>query len=136
MAFWKKSEDPWDIDPNRKKATPVAPRPEVTEAAEEPPEEAPVCPWCGKAMIRGYLHSGKGGVFLRDDEPGWTAALGDMGGLPIAREGGMLAGLYASCWQCKSCRKLVADIPVERRPNYVWKNGKVVLPEEEGETEA
>ena len=139
MFFRKKSEDPWDIDPNKRKVTPAAPQEEV-KAAEELPEEtteeAPACPWCGKEMIRGYLRSGKGGIFLRDDEPYWTGALGDMGGLPIAREGGMLAGLYASCWQCKSCRKLVADIPGERRPNYVWKNGKVVLPEEEGETKA
>jgi hypothetical protein len=138
MFFRKKSEDPWDIDPNKKKAAPAAPQEEV-KAAEELPEEtteeAPACPWCGKAMIRGYLRSGNGGVFLWDDEPGWSAALGDMG-LPIARDGGMLAGLYAPCWQCKPCRKLVADIPGERRPNYVWKNGKVVLPEEEGETEA
>ena len=136
MFFRKKSEDPWDIDPNKRKVTPAAPQEEV-KAAEEPPEEtaeeAPACPWCGKAMIRGYLRSGNGGVFLWDDEPGWSAALGDMG-LPIARDGGMLAGLYAPCWQCKPCRKLVADIPGERRPNYVWKNGKVVLPEEEGET--
>jgi len=137
MAFWKKSEDPWDIDPNKRKKA-VAPQTEVTETEEaeapaEAKEDAPACPWCGKEMIRGYLRSGKGGIFLRDDEPYWTGALGDMGGLPIAREGGMLAGLYASCWQCKSCRKLVADIPGERRPNYVWKNGKVVLPEEEGE---
>lgn len=136
MAFWKKSEDSWDIDPNRRKKT-VIPQAEVTglEEAESPAEaeeEATACPWCGKAMIRGYLQSGRGGVFLRDEEPGGTTALGDMG-LPIARDGGALAGLYAPCWQCKPCRKLVADIPGERRPNYVWKNGKVVLPEEEGE---
>ena len=82
MFFRKKSEDPWDIDPNKRKVTPAAPQEEV-KAAEELPEEtteeAPACPWCGKEMIRGYLRSGKGGIFLRDDEPYWTGALGDMG---------------------------------------------------------
>lgn len=55
--------------------------------------------------------------------------------MPREGDGGMFTGLYAPCWQCKPCRKLVADIPGERGPNYVWKNGKVVLPEEEGETQ-
>lgn len=139
MFFRKKSEDPWDVDPNKKKAAPAAPQEEV-KAAEEPTEEtieeAPVCPWCGEKMLRGYLQAYRGGIWLRDEEPGWTSMLGDVNGVSIARDGGTMAGLYAPCWQCKLCRKVVADIPRKSGPNYVWKNGKVVLPEDEGETEA
>ena len=136
MFFWKKNEDPWDIAPGKRKAAPAAQRQEKKEPTEEKDveEKAPVCPWCGAEMVRGYLTSGRGGVFLQNEEPDWSAALGAVSGVSLARDGGMLTGLYAPCWQCKHCRKLVAEIPGERGPNYVWKNGKVVLPAEEGET--
>ena len=40
MAFWKKSEDPWDIDPSKKKREPSAYTvPEEAGGLEEKPED-------------------------------------------------------------------------------------------------
>ena len=67
MPFWKKSEDPWDIDPSKRRPAPKpaekAPglvdtireewdamqkeRQEKREKLKLPPEK---CPWCGKDM--------------------------------------------------------------------------------------
>ena len=70
MAFWKKSEDPWDVDPARARAkrepieTPLdtlrdwneerkAKAAEKQAELEAQPKE--VCPWCGREMERGCL---------------------------------------------------------------------------------
>lgn len=128
MAFWKKSEDPWDIDPGKK------PRCQVTafeseqdadsiaaaskerqpfwrrKTEEEQPEEAPICPWCHQKMTRGYLLGGRDGLRLSDQKP--TALFGSLGHdtIEFSDEGFLVT--HKSCWQCKDCRKLVADLPV------------------------
>ena len=72
MAFWKKSEDPWDIDPDERRlaSEPAEKAPglldtlrgdwdamraewqEKREKLRLPPEK---CPWCGKDMEQGFL---------------------------------------------------------------------------------
>ena len=144
MAFWKKkSEDPWDLDPNRPKKSVAVPAP-----AEEPertippwvhkpekPEPIP-CPWCGEPMEWGNLYaargSGSGVGFLQ-----WREGE-HKGFLDSLRFTGRMVnmGWYEEAWYCESCRKLVLDagIAMERSgPNYVWENGKVKFPEEEPE---
>ena len=58
MAFWKKSDDPWDRKPEKKTGAawrePPEPREEVVpvvencvENVEKSVETVEVCPWCG-----------------------------------------------------------------------------------------
>lgn len=137
MAFWKKSEDPWDVDPAKKKQQfgsafgaeepkegekgflesireEVADWQEKKKAAAEaeanmPP---PVCPWCGRSMTRVYLLGGRDRLRLSDQKP--TAFLGSLGHNTIEfNEEGFMA-TYKACWQCKPCRKLVADVPEQQ----------------------
>ena len=117
MALFKKSNDPWDVDPRkararREKETEKEPAPSLfgaikewnqerkAEAAEreaalaaEPPEK---CPWCGKDMERGYLGTGRGITMWTPGRPSAKAALiGPSGGtrrrqLRVDHEGGFL----------------------------------------------
>lgn len=146
MPFWKKSEDPWDMDPNRRKRTVyerepdpesepemggglAAPR-EITE--QEPQEDAPDCPWCGEKMIRAYLLGGRDMICFADQKPhGFWGSLGHEKTY-LGDDTGFFGGNYQSCWQCKPCYKLVIDIPQPTAPNYVWEDGEVKLPEEGG----
>ena len=77
MAFWKKSEDPWDIAPDQRRTAPEpaekapglldtlrgdwdamrAEWQETRESLKLPPEK---CPWCGKDMEQGFLMGGRG----------------------------------------------------------------------------
>lgn len=129
MAFWrKKSEDPWDIDPSRKRETTMFyerdPEPQPTSMPEEGlampelaveketqenVEEAPICPWCGQEMMRAYIIGGRDRPRLSDEKP--TALLGTFGyeTLDFSDDGFFVT--HKSCWQCKPCRKVVADIP-------------------------
>lgn len=122
MAFWKKSEDPWDIDPEkrRRQTVPVyEPEPEEPPAKEkwwpwqkkqEPEEVVPeTCPWCGKPMDRGYLCSGRDRLQLSDQKP--SALLGTMMADTVELWEEDFWVSYKSCWQCKACRKVIADIP-------------------------
>ena len=139
MAFWKKkSEDPWDTDPNRRKKPAVAPvpaeEPEWTippwvHKAEKP--EPILCPWCGEPMLCGVLYgNSRGGTQWREGPY--------RGGLDTLRFTGRKIDLGGSetAWYCTSCRKLTLDIEgmLEKAgPNYVWKDGKVVFPDENEE---
>ena len=129
MAFWrKKGEDPWDIDPSRKRETTMfyerdpepqpTPMPEeglampelaVEKETQENVEEAPICPWCGQEMMRAYIIGGRDRPRLSDEKP--TALLGTFGyeTLDFSDDGFFVT--HKSCWQCKPCRKVVADIP-------------------------
>ena len=137
MAFWKKrSEDPWDMDPNRKRE-PVMfyerdpePQPvqtitgnrdeglavpeqalEQTTEQEQPPEDAPDCPWCGQSMFRAYLLGGRDMLCFTDQRPhGFWGSLGHEKTY-LGDDTGFSGGNYQSCWQCKPCRKLVIDVP-------------------------
>ena len=82
MAFWKKSEDPWDIAPDQRRTASEpeekepglldslredwdamqAARQEKREKLRLPPEK---CPWCGEDMEQGFLMSGRGVFWYR-----------------------------------------------------------------------
>ena len=86
MAFWKKSEDSWDIDPDERRlaSEPAEKAPglldtlrgdwdamraewqETRESLKLPPEK---CPWCGKDMEQGFLMGGRGVVWHRASPP-------------------------------------------------------------------
>lgn len=144
MAFWKKkSEDPWDMDPNRKQQpTPVEKKPPERTIPpwvqiEEPPEPIP-CPWCGENMVWGNLFAGSGG----SQTSGWLQWRegAHQGFLDSLRFTGRKVdlGAYEEAWYCTACRKLAMDVGLALKrsgPNYVWENGKVKFPKEEPEEE-
>ncbi len=128
MAFWKKSEDPWDRKPKKQKPviretdTPIEPKEKVknpkellndwTEkrraAAQEedakkllPPEK---CPWCGQEMEQGFLLDSVvwySGVYR------YSPFVRFQNGLHIHTEDGLIPHTIA--WHCKGCKKMVID---------------------------
>ena len=68
MAFWKKkSEDPWDLDPNRPKKSAAVPAPAeepertIPPWVHKPEKPEPIsCPWCGEPMEWGNLYAASG----------------------------------------------------------------------------
>ena len=158
MAFWKKkSEDPWDMAPNRKREPvmyyeqeiepPPAAEPQGKEDGglampemtaepdgQEEPEEAPVCPWCGEKMVRAYIVGGRDRPRLTDRKP--TAFLGILGYETLDFSDDGFLTTHKSCWQCKPCRKVVADIP-EPLPedSFACWDGNPVAPLNSGEIE-
>lgn len=125
MAFWRnKSEDPWDIDPEKRQrvAGPVyetETEPEAESSGgflsglfkEEQAEETPPlsCPWCGKTMEKGYLICGRGLIQWTKVKPG--AILGSLftEAVTISDEG--ILNSYKTSHMCAACRKLVVDVP-------------------------
>lgn len=138
MPFWKKaSEDPWERKPEKKPTAPAPAleRPEWARTKEPP---APVCcPWCGAEMCFGNLYSGMQrsaymGLFWRE---GAHKSFLESIGKP-AQDRYLELGAYEEAWYCEDCKKMTMDIGLALenvRPNYVWKDGKVVFPEEEAE---
>ena len=133
MAFWKKSDDPWDRKPEKQKETVCYEQDTPKEAANsvgadtirpsESAEKAEVCPWCGKTMERAFLCGGRDGIRLSEKKP--TPVLGTAfmeGIIDIADEG--FLPYYKSCFICRACARLVAEIPGRRAPNYTWEKGK------------
>ena len=76
MPFWRKSEDPWDMEPEKRRTwTAGEPQPPAAdgeawkvpgekETAEEQTPSAMTCPWCGQEMRMGYLVGGRDAVRL------------------------------------------------------------------------
>jgi len=155
MAFWKKSDDPWDRKPTQPTYTAFEEEPKEKEkgfleeirgdfqewrdskkaAAEAeaamPPEK---CPWCGKDMEKGYLTGGRGGhvVEWSTQKPGvlfGTAFHEET--VVVTDEGGMTS--YKTCWYCRDCSKMTLEIAPPKGPNYVWEGGTVRVPGEEEE---
>ena len=129
MPFWKKSEDPWDIDPEKRKRKQAA---VAFEAAEESAEEdsdggilAEIadlfkkksdliealpdmnCPWCGKEMTKGYLMGGRDTMRWSEERPGAVFGAAFLNTVEI-RDADIWSN-YKTCWHCVSCRKLVVD---------------------------
>ena len=90
MAFWNTSEDPWDMDPSKRRPAvreeegekdPDAgsllddlrawneERKEKKARREVPPEPIP-CPWCGGEMEVGYLLGSRDADCLERERPG------------------------------------------------------------------
>ena len=153
MAFWKKSDDPWDRKPTKPTYTAFEEEPrekekglleemrdeirdwqEKKKAAAEAEANMPaeICPWCGKEMDKGYLTGGGGGssVEWSAKKPGvilGTAFHEDA--VIVSVEGSMTS--YKLCWYCRDCQKMTLSVTPFKGPNYTWEGGKVVLPEEE-----
>lgn len=139
MAFWKKSDDPWNRKPTPTTYTSFEePREEAKgffeelrddiqdwrdkrkAAAEEeeanlPPEK---CPWCGKEMERGYLDAVKGGeIWWVTEKPGFKNDLlgpDPKTSLLLTNEGAFYT--YKTAWYCPGCEKMTADCADMRRP--------------------
>lgn len=132
MAFWKKSEDPWDWDPSKKRP---APRPAESQEPREnpietvkawnedrkakarekeaakrlPPEK---CPWCGKEMEQGFITGGRDGVKWHSGVYKFEFFRGlDGEAVNLLDEGGIWSGLYKTVWLCRDCKKAVFDMP-------------------------
>lgn len=146
MAFWNRSDDPWDVDPDRARAkrerepreNPLDALKGWTEerrakaAAKQAELEArpkEVCPWCGREMERGYLLGGRDGITWT---PGFLTARAAWLGpgreaeerrLRVDDEGGF--STYKTAWYCGGCEKMVIDAKGMRRVNtpYVWPEG-------------
>lgn len=126
MPFWKKSEDPWDIDPSRRPAPePAEKSPGLTDTLREgwntmreqrkekqeklrlPPEK---CPWCGKDMEQGFLSGVKGGVFWQRGVPTgkalWLGA-GSENTIRVDTEG--ILSTYHTAWYCPDCKRMTID---------------------------
>lgn len=136
MAFWKKSEDPWDqnMDKRRPAAGEEAAEKGTDDGSllddlrawnearkaekarrETPPAPIP-CPWCGKEMEVGYLCGGRDYVRLVRQRPGALRIAEDA--LYIRGDGTFWCD-YKIAWTCPDCRKLVADLP---EPEETWDN--------------
>ena len=137
MPFWKKSEDPWDIDPNQRRAAPEpeekgpglldslredwdamqAARQEKREKLRLPPEK---CPWCGKDMEQGFLMGGRGIVWYRGIPAGkalWIRP-GNEDIIRVDTEGFWTT--YHTAWYCPDCKKMTidaADLQTEAEKN-------------------
>ena len=137
MAFWKKSEDPWDVDPEKQRRQPVTyieneePKetdgPSVIETLSglfkkkevSAEEEIPVpCPYCGKTMKKGYLNGGRDNVHWTEGKPGLLGIFDDR--LLISDEGGLLSTSYKTCYMCEACRKLIVDVPEQPVTGFAW----------------
>ena len=124
MPFWRKSEDPWDMEPEKRRTwTAGEPQPPAAdgeawkvpgekETAEEQTPSAMTCPWCGKDMLGGYLYTGRDAIVWARKRPGFLSV--DKERLRIDDEGGVFSS-YKSAWRCESCEKLVLDTTGMRR---------------------
>ena len=88
MPFWKKSEDPWDYEPE-KPSRPAEPGQEEKDCApslmdelrdwneerkekkalRETPPPPMICPWCGQEMEVGTITGGRDSVCLLYTSP-------------------------------------------------------------------
>lgn len=146
MAFWNRGEDPWDMDPAKRRAKSERESREPMEnpldrlkvwsqerkaqqAAEDAAQEAVSlgCPWCGKPMRQGYIASGQHGLIWTPGRlttrsawlgPGKEKAEGR---LRVDNEGGLVS--YKTVWHCPDCEKMVLDAKGLRHPNASWLKG-------------
>ena len=129
MAFWKKSEDPWDRkdgvskpprEPKEPRENPIetvkawnedriAKAREKEEAKRLPPEK---CPWCGKDMEQGFIAGGRDAVRWYPGVYKFEFFRGlDGDAIDLCDEGGIWSGLYKTVWLCRDCKKAVFTMP-------------------------
>ena len=130
MAFWKKSSDPWDMDPKKRKSETTwweqdAPEQADPPAGEEPltpeqqrirdiiegPKATPVmpenCPWCGGEMAAVSIYARGGCVCWRKGEPGrWT----DDDYVLQEPGQGFWDIPYKRAWYCAGCEKMTLSV--------------------------
>jgi len=148
MAFWKKSDDPWDRKPTSTSYTTFDETPgkeekgfwesirdDVTEWQEKKkaaaqgeadmPQES--CPWCGQPMLWGNLFGSSRGWGMTWEEGRKKSFLESIGTSGQAKRFDL--GHCEEAWYCTECRKLVLDIEAAMKtagPSVVWVNGKPV----------
>ena len=127
MAFWKKSDDPWDKKPGRQTTnwyeneTPAESVPEDSAGADSScqPESAgaaEICPWCGGEMVMGHLDGGRDATIWREGERKgpWGLLFSDT----TPRQ--MTIKESKPSWYCETCGKLVVsasglDLPIAQQ---------------------
>ena len=129
MAFWKKSDDPWDRKPGKQTTnwyeneTPAVENPAAEDpvGAESgrPPERAAAaekCPWCGGEMLMGHLDGGRDATIWREGERKgpWGLLFSDT----TPRQ--MTIKESEPSWYCEKCGKLVVsasglDLPIAQQ---------------------
>ena len=158
MAFWEKSEDPWDMDPSKKKREPTVyhtvPE-EVSGLKDEPEDEGflaevaglfkkksdpleelpPMnCPWCGKEMTKGYLMGGRDAMRWSAEKPGAVFGSAFLDTVPV-RDADIWSN-YKTCWHCIPCRRLVVDVPEQKEEMpFGWDGNPPSHPGVEEETD-
>lgn len=115
MAFWKKSDDPWDRKPGKRptetacRGTGAAEEKEVplveksVENVENSPKTGEICPWCGEMMLSGYIYSGRDGTWWREGER--QGLLDSLFAEQIPRQLNVRGDKPS--WYCEKCEKLV-----------------------------
>ena len=116
MAFWKKKgEDPWDIDPAKRKK-------EAAEAINAPPAEM-MCPWCGKEMERGVIHAPEGRIYWQKKPPRVVSPVAYADdALVVDHETSMGTLYYKTTYYCRDCQKMVTDVAGIQPPLPLQKN--------------
>ena len=131
MPFWKKSEDPWDCEPE-KPPRPAEPGPEDKDYApslidelrdwneerkekkrqRETPPPPMACPWCGREMEMGYLSGSRGVFWIRGVPTARKFWLGAGRGniIRVDTEGGLMTP-HRTAWLCRACRRMVLEAP-------------------------
>ena len=122
MAFWKKSEDPWDRKSEKRTPAQIPDWYRTEETASQESLDGEPCPWCGQPMVAGTLYGqSRGGMQWR--KGGYQGFLDSLAftGMKID------LGAYEDAWYCPACQKMTLNIgrAMEKAgPNYVWKDGK------------
>lgn len=154
MPFWKKSEDPWDIDPaKRQGVNPAEREPGLADILREewdalwteqqekkaalrlPPE---LCPWCGKDMEQGFLAGGRGIWWYRgipNAKNKWLGG-GPENTMRVDTDG--ILYTYHTAWYCPSCKKMAvdaADLRTQAEENALYSQGTGALAEQQNEQE-
>ena len=101
MAFWRKSEDPWDKRPEKAEKTPPM-----------------TCPWCGEPMEMGYLDAAGGGAVWwtlgKPDTKSKLIGADPKCSLRVDDEG--VFHTYKTCGYCRRCEKMAFDAAGMCRP--------------------
>ena len=144
MPFWKKSEDPWDYEPEKRPVPSAeagggedAPgffeelrgdlqewnqeRREKKRQRETPPPPMK-CPWCGQEMEAGYITGGRGVYWQHGVPTAQKLWLGVGAGNPLRVDtAGGVAG-YQTAYFCRACRRMVLEFPAEEleAPQDTW----------------
>ena len=122
MAFWKKSEDPWDIDPDERRlaSEPAekepglldtlrgdrdAMRAEWQEKREKLKLPSEKCPWCGKDMEQEFLMGNRGIFWYRGTPNIKTSLFGapNEDTIRVGTEGFLTT--YHTAWYCPDSKR-------------------------------
>ena len=126
MPFWKKSEDPWDREPEQRPPAGAGVEQEDApgildelrdwnaerkerRAREDAPPPPMTCPWCGREMEAGWITAGRDGAQWR---PRWPPKLFGRVFVCIDHEGSVLHR-RKTAYLCRDCRRMVLEFPAE-----------------------